>query len=871
MNDKHIPKFAVIKDESMKLALFNFIDSLELSDAALKKISSYLAEYKDINLHELTWETLCDIATKIDTSSRNSNLYRFGDLNLRFVNYLIKNNLFNDDNIEVIENLIDMLLPMSNAKSHRLILFDKNVNLSNKDITKSVVIKDESMKSAIFNYIDSIQLSCHIYKRINLYLAEYKDIQLAELTWETLCDIGKKIDTVKDSALSIFGIINLRFVDYLIKNNLFNDDNTEVIDKLIAELLPMKNAKDNRLILFDKKVDPFNIIAFTKGGGQYFVDTKLNNTFIVELLKDFCISDLFGSRNTDYTIIENFVNSYTDFSTFTEISDFNYSVFKEQYDYYKNNYSQLKTLVKFYIYLHTISGGAELFKDNDPVDMNYIQRTHFLSEYGKGFELVNYNPFDPVPQIDKWMLKPNGAERLSSIMASKLYLLIDFADIEYEPYRNMAKEWFWHYKVTLATKQSDLRHIKYFLNFIYEKKKKIVDLSTGKTDYTTITRKDAIAYASNIFNKNVAPRTFNKRTSLVRSFINFCKNEKYLTTEFGVYDDLAHIEIGIPKGGNDIPKEHLILIENRLREISDENPVYELYHIVFHLLIDTHVRISSLLKLETTQIQEAMKKGEYNIVAPHKTSNGDYETQPISNYAYRHLELAKKLTAALRSEAPDEYSNYIFLQQDNAHNKKDVRRLRTEAFRVFLKEQCRHLKIPEYTASNLRDTHMTLGIEFAIENKLNKLQVNAAISNHKSIITTNNHYVNHEMQLFAEALYGVIIGDVDIKGNIIASENTEYSKADTVDDGCGFCKEQECYMINEIGCPLCKSFVVTLDRMPFYEKKLDDIDNHIANEGIEHEREHLQSLKRLYAAYLSKLFELKAALQNNQEEGVING
>ena len=173
-----------------------------------------------------------------------------------------------------------------------------------------------------------------------------------------------------------------------------------------------------------------------------------------------------------------------------------------------------------------------------------------------------------------------------------------------------------------------------------------------------------------------------------------------------------------------------------------------------------------------------MKKGEYNIVAPHKMSNGDNEAQPISNYAYRHLEIAQELTAALRSEASGEYSNYIFLQQDNNHNKKDVRPLTTQRFNSFLKAQCKYLNIPEYTASNLRDTHMTLGIEFGLKNNLNKLQINAAISNHKSIITTNNHYVNHEMQLFAEALYGVVIGDVDIKGNIIASENTEYSKAD---------------------------------------------------------------------------------------------
>ena len=738
--------------------------------------------------------------------------------------------------------------------------------LNDKYIAKFDVIKDESMKSALLNCIDSLKVSDSMCKIINRYLAEYKDIKLYELTWETLCDIAAKIDR---GPLSSFADIHLKFVNYVIKNKLFDDDNIEVIEKLIDELLYMNHIKSYRLVLFDKNVNLSNIIAFTldvktaKLPTQYFVDTKLNNTFIVGLLKDFCVSDLFSSIKTDYRIIENFVNSYHDFSNFTEVSDFDYTVFKEQYDYYKNNHSQLKSLVKFYIYLYIASGNVELFKENDPIDMNYMQRSHFIREYGEGFELVNYNPFDPVPKIDKWMVKPNGGEKLSTLLNSKSYLQMDFSDIEYQPYRNMAKEWVWYEKVSLKTKQSGLGNIKNFLNFIYEKKKKVVDLSTGKTDYTTITRKDAIAYASEIYNKNISSKTFNRISSLVRSFIDFCKNKKCLTIEFGVYRDLAHIEVEPPKGGKDIPKEHLTLIENRFREISDENPVYKLYHIVFHLLIDTHFRISNLLELKTTQIQEAMKKGEYNIVAPHKMSNGDNEAQPISNYAYRHLEIAQELTAALRSEASGEYSNYIFLQQDNNHNKKDVRPLTTQRFNSFLKAQCKYLNIPEYTASNLRDTHMTLGIEFGLKNNLNKLQINAAISNHKSIITTNNHYVNHEMQLFAEALYGVVIGDVDITGNIIASENTEYSKADTVDDGCGFCKEQECYMINEIGCPLCKSFVVTLDRVPFYEKKLDEIDKQIANEEIEHEREHLQSLKKLYAAYLSKLYELKAALPNN--------
>lgn len=45
--------------------------------------------------------------------------------------------------------------------------------------------------------------------------------------------------------------------------------------------------------------------------------------------------------------------------------------------------------------------------------------------------------------------------------------------------------------------------------------------------------------------------------------------------------------------------------------------------------------------------------------------------------------------------------------------------------------------------------------------------------------------------------------------------------------------------------------------IPYYKEKLDKINSLLNKVTIQHEKEHLNSIKRLYLAYLEKLYLLK--------------
>jgi hypothetical protein len=78
----------------------------------------------------------------------------------------------------------------------------------------------------------------------------------------------------------------------------------------------------------------------------------------------------------------------------------------------------------------------------------------------------------------------------------------------------------------------------------------------------------------------------------------------------------------------------------------------------------------------------------------------------------------------------------------------------------------------------------------------------------------------------------------------------------TVSDCGGICTG-ECDISENIDCLICKKYVVPVDNIPLFEKKLKMLDNQISNSPIQHEKEHLVSIKKLYVAYLSAMYSYK--------------
>lgn len=124
------------------------------------------------------------------------------------------------------------------------------------------------------------------------------------------------------------------------------------------------------------------------------------------------------------------------------------------------------------------------------------------------------------------------------------------------------------------------------------------------------------------------------------------------------------------------------------------------------------------------------------------------------------------------------------------------------------------------------------------------------------------HYIRPEIRNYLEVLYKVKIGNVTIKGEIVGNlEDTNMNipkdiSEITVKRGCGFCS-CDCVSNENIDCLICRNFVVTIDRIPFFEESIKEIDSNIKNESIMHEKEHLISIKKLYVSYLGALYTFK--------------
>lgn len=731
------------------------------------------------------------------------------------------------------------------------------------------IIIDNDMKNAMLDFYSKVELNSSQEKYFNNYISRYQNINLETLNWETICDIASSIDSSHISGN--FGVHNLNFVKYLIENNLYKDPFIDENSDFILNLLNSSTEKRYRIMFFDKNFNLKNLFICKhmysykdKNGrrenkvGNLIIDTKLDNPFLVKLLDGFYKSDFFsiGNKKNDFDFSRNFHKSYDGLSTFEDVTDFNFKVFEKQFNFYKENKNQLSALISFYKYLHSIY--EDIFKPSDPVDIFWIiKHVNFANQFRNGFRLVDLNPMEPYPTKDRWMLRPNGEENYTTRLDKTNYLEVDFTKIEHVDYRPFLKDFFWKSTSTLLVRRGNFYYLVEFLNFIYEYKTLNIK---NNSNYNEITSLEIYSYLGFISGK-YSLKVYNDKVTALRAFLR----ADYFNVEPVVFDFLVYVGTTAPPGGKSIPENDLKILNNHLLNLSHDSVENFIYYIIFKLSLDTTFRISYILSITIDSIKEAMKKEQYYINAVTKTSNKEKVKEHISKRDYRLLENAIKITNPLRDIAPKEYKNFIFLQNTQ---RRGVIPINPENFNTFLKGECISLGLPKYTAENLRDTSITDALDFAVEKGLSPQETQILIRGKLS--TKVKHYFDaQESKMFVEATYGVIIGNIDLKGQILeTTDSSSFSKDELMDDGCGFCKENECRIHNQIGCPMCKFFIVTLDRIPFYIKKLEQLDTAIENETIEHEKEHLIAIKELYAAYLSKLLDLKHKLEIKQNQDI---
>ena len=170
---------------------------------------------------------------------------------------------------------------------------------------------------------------------------------------------------------------------------------------------------------------------------------------------------------------------------------------------------------------------------------------------------------------------------------------------------------------------------------------------------------------------------------------------------------------------------------------------------------------------------------------------------------------------------------------------------------IFLKYS--ELGLNQLGGTGIRNYYNTNVTLYAVKTGNGKALV-SQLSKH-TLETHLRYYDNSDVYSLCEQYFDVTIGDLDFNGNVV--KDFAGSIENTVENGCGYCKNNHCNNTTMFDCFLCENFITTLNNKNVFEYEIDQLSNKIYNEQNEHEREFLVSKKRLLVAYLAKIIELE--------------
>lgn len=678
------------------------------------------------------------------------------------------------------------------------------------------------------------------------------------LDWEWFCTLYSRISTIPNCPPAFKD-----FFIFVFQNGYFQGE-TVVINEFIPYF---KNIRQSDLLIgpiFKKKISPlhFAIVEDPRNGRHTLIEFDFANPEIRQLLIDFLNTNLHMNKRNGRYFFSEFKKSLGHINVNT-ITDFGINTLEAQLKYFSHLSStlsyddkQLVTNVRyFYAHLLDLPEGKGIITIKDGVDSYLLRSKKFEEHYKQGFRLVLYNPFEPRPQSDKWLVRPNGLEKSTARMHEYNHVMVDFSNIVDEKMKEALKEWFWNSEQGLENRAKSAYYTADYINF----RTKILsqhhlNAFLPSDPQLAISAEEVFAYVTQLKQRNYTYMTYRAWTYGILRFLRYVDENKIYDVDPAAFQYLIVRNAEVSKNVADVTDEELIRLEAKFREKAKNSYLYKLFYAVFHLSLSTPMRPSEICNLDVNCLVKGSTKGTYAISSISKTSNGEPQIQQITGYTKRHIEQIKELTEKVRQSCNDNaLKQYLFITNEK-NNRYSV--LNARHFSKYLTSICKELGIKEYSSNNLRKTYMTKAVEYALKKGVSQLEL-SSLTGHVNIDTTNNHYINQKIRDYLEATHGITIGNVDLNGQILASLEEPLNSNYIVNNGCGYCSRPSCNVYTGIDCVMCKGFITTIDNIPYFERKVDILSEEIYTAPTEHDRENIYTIKRLYVAYLERLYCLK--------------
>lgn len=679
--------------------------------------------------------------------------------------------------------------------------------------------------------------------------------------WDDLCEFASKKFSYKKATK-----FSLCIIVYLLENNQYQGKHKE---KLMRDLPYLKRCinefKSIYALIFQGDYDELYFIdrPVTEKIKDLTVKRLFNcNNFFgslyINYLEDISISHRYGDSSLDY----DFMRSISSFEI-NSLDDIDSSLFWHQASFFKSFYSEdekmknfaIKNLCKFYRWLLVKYNEHIFFKNSTNLSYELIFSGSFVNQILNDAYFTTFSSTEDLCDKSKIVFIVKNLQSKSTVAVKNIHFCLCTDAIETSAYRTIINKYFQNAAIpSMLTCQGQAIHIVDALHLIEQVKKQKEYPNPEPTNFCTQeARMIRDYYRKN--NPDLSLTSLNNKIGSIRRFLTWAMKCDYLTFDATFFDYLSQYEEPNMYRGHAISDNDIEKISNAFIELCNEDSSYKLYYAIFLILIETEFRVSQVCNLTVSALQPTLKNDQYLLYSNTKTSNGRKTTQPICSSTKKILESVINDTEFLRNEVLSEsYRDHIFIYQSKRLGN-TVKGITSAKFLKTFKKVCERAGTKNYNSRNLRDTHMTKAFEYILRHGKSDFEM-GVLSRHSHIDTTKSHYIKVELTKMLESTYQVTLGNRDInqKSHILDSLPDNLKSNETlVEGGCGHCIAKTCHMTGSLPCLICKDFVTTVDRKPYFINMICKCDELLKKTTIRHEIEDISLIKTLYTNWLREI------------------
>ena len=686
------------------------------------------------------------------------------------------------------------------------------------------------------------------------FLREAFDPDSEEINWLQLCEVAKNNRATRFAFVFLVralerGLSFGEYTDFLLEN-LSN----------YKQLLTCQSLK-YQTILCGQDI-PYQVICpiyFQKNAFSYYF-IKTDNRLLIKIVREYFEDSLAYQHGNYNQCLYFFGQSFGEKEYFIKsLNDIKCEMIYIQAEFYRNIFAEdarnLKFAVQFLCYFYRWLVGKyvehDFFANSTRITRTLLFSFRFIEKLKEGYYFTNFNSSDIPLDHSKIVYITLGWDRISTKYTSEGSFSIDLTPLNSQKYRELILR----YLVSASSTFSVIKHIKPLLIGldVISKIKNSPDYSNPDISFLTV--EDACIIRSSI-DQGYSSATKTNSLSQFKRFFEWCEREGYIRLEPTFLESFYARDPQSQSTAETVPNNDLILLNDYLRKQCGQSLKDKITYAIFHLLLQTEFRLSQICHLKCKAIKSTLKPNEHVIQSISKTSHGDEEKVGITETTFRILNDIIQETDFLRDNKKDEKTNeYIFLYEYGIPAA-STKVYSSNDFNNLLKKACAQIGIKPYSASNLRDTHMTNAWKFITKSGRSDIDL-SLLTKHKQFDTTIKHYLGLELDKMLEATFEVEIGNIkiDTENKIVDSVPSELlGKENDVEGGCGKCSAKKCDGSAVLSCLICKNFVTTPDHEPYFRKALELIQQQILNSNCKHEKDDLTTIKTLYAEYLKAIY-----------------